>query len=43
MRIGFISDLHIDFNRQFDFLEILSQVIADKALDTVVFLGDTST
>ena len=43
MRIGFISDLHIDFNRQFDFLEILTEVIADKALDTVVFLGDTST
>lgn len=43
MRIGFISDLHIDFNRQFDFLKILPEVIADKGLDVVVFLGDTST
>lgn len=43
MRIGFISDLHIDFNRHHKFPEVMAKLIVEEELDTVVFLGDTAT
>lgn len=43
MRIGFISDLHIDYNKHHKFPEIMAQLIQEEGLDTVIFLGDTAT
>lgn len=43
MRIGFISDLHIDYNRHHRFPEIIAQIIEEESLDTVIFAGDTAT
>ncbi|MGF2384724.1 metallophosphoesterase [Lentilactobacillus otakiensis] len=42
MRIGFVSDLHIDFNRQYDFVSVLMQVVSDKRLDQLVIMGDSA-
>lgn len=42
MRIGFVSDLHIDFNRQYDFVSVLAQLVSDKKLDQLVIMGDSA-
>lgn len=42
MRIGFVSDLHIDFNRQYDFVSVLGQLISDENLDQLVIMGDSA-
>lgn len=42
MRIGFVSDLHIDFNRQYDFTAVLEQLVYDKHLDELVLMGDSA-
>ncbi|MFM9414279.1 metallophosphoesterase [Peptococcus simiae] len=43
MRIGFIGDLHIDYNTHHDFLTALAQACDQLDLDTIVFCGDTLT
>ncbi|WP_232365336.1 metallophosphoesterase [Lentilactobacillus fungorum] len=42
MRIGFISDLHTDFNRQYNFVAVLNQLIYTKQLDQLVIMGDSA-
>lgn len=42
MRIGFVSDLHTDFNRQYDFVTVLQQLINDERLDKIVIMGDSA-
>lgn len=42
MRIGFVSDLHIDFNRQYDFEAVLSKLIKIKQLDQLIIMGDSA-
>lgn len=42
MRIGFVSDLHTDFNRQYDFVTVLQQLINDERLDQLVIMGDSA-
>ncbi|WP_243686123.1 metallophosphoesterase [Lentilactobacillus rapi] len=42
MRIGFVSDLHIDFNRQYDFCDILAKLVQDEQLDRLVIMGDSA-
>ncbi len=43
MKIGFIGDLHMDYNTHHDFLESFTQVCNDQNLDKIVFAGDTTT
>lgn len=43
MRIGFISDVHLDYNRHHDFINALKQVISEKNIACLVFAGDTAT
>ena len=43
MKIGFIGDLHMDYNTHHDFLAEFTRVCEDEALDTIVFCGDTTT
>lgn len=43
MRIGFIGDLHIDYNTHHDFLTALAEACNRLKLDTIVFCGDTLT
>lgn len=43
MRIGFIGDLHMDYNSHHDFLSDFKHVCESQALDTIVFCGDTTT
>ena len=40
MKIGFIGDLHMDYNTHHDFLAEFTRVCEDEALDTIVFCGD---
>ncbi len=40
MRIGFISDLHIDINRHHNFITLISELAKEKKLDLLVILGD---
>ncbi|TLQ21208.1 phosphohydrolase [Lentilactobacillus parafarraginis] len=42
MRIGFVSDLHIDFNRRYDFVTVLTQLVHDMRLDQLVIMGDSA-
>lgn len=42
VRIGFVSDLHVDFNRRHDFISILTELVAKKHLDRLVIMGDTA-
>lgn len=42
MRIGFVSDLHTDFNRQYDFVTVLQQLINNERLDKIVIMGDSA-
>ncbi|WP_343208055.1 metallophosphoesterase [Anaerolentibacter hominis] len=43
MRIGFISDIHIDYNRHYNFVDLMAEAAERKQLDYLVFLGDTCT
>ncbi len=43
MRIGFIGDLHMDYNTHHDFLNAFQAVCHDLHLDKIVFCGDTTT
>ena len=43
MRIGFIGDLHMDYNTHHDFLSEFERVCETQALDVIVFCGDTTT
>lgn len=43
MKIGFIGDLHMDYNTHHDFLADFARICNDQALDTIVFCGDTTT
>lgn len=43
MRIGFISDIHLDYNRHHDFIKALKQIISEHRIDIMVFAGDTAT
>ncbi|MFT8399732.1 MAG: metallophosphoesterase [Lentilactobacillus diolivorans] len=42
MRIGFVSDLHTDFNRRYDFVKILLALVQDEQLDQLVVMGDSA-
>lgn len=42
VRIGFVSDLHVDFNRRHDFISTLTELVAKKHLDQLVIMGDTA-
>lgn len=42
MRIGAISDIHVDINREFPILELLSQKVTEKRLDCLLIAGDIS-
>ncbi len=42
MRIGFVSDLHIDFNRQYDFVAVLKTLVAQESLDELIIMGDSA-
>ncbi len=42
MRIGFVSDLHIDFNRKVNFIDVLKQLVDDEQLDELIIMGDTA-
>lgn len=43
MKIGFIGDLHIDYNTHHDFIKALTRVTEDLSLDYLIFCGDTIT
>ena len=43
MRIGFIGDLHIDYNTHHNFILALSKLSSDLSLDYLIFCGDTIT
>lgn len=43
MKIGFIGDLHIDYNTHHDFVSVFKQLCQDLCLDKIVFCGDTTT
>ncbi len=42
MKVGCISDIHIDMNREFDVLGVLAQTARKKQLDALVIAGDIS-
>jgi len=42
MKIGFISDIHIDVNREYSILEEISEHIREENIDVVVIAGDIS-
>lgn len=42
MRIGFISDLHIDFNRRHHFIAVVVELVKKERLDHLVIMGDTA-
>ena len=42
MKIGFISDIHIDVNRDYNILEEISEHIKEENIDVVVIAGDIS-
>ena len=42
MKLGCISDIHIDVNRDFAVLELLAQKVRDRRLDALVIAGDIS-
>lgn len=43
MRVGFIGDLHMDYNTHHDFLKAFTSVCQNLSLDIIVFCGDTTT
>lgn len=43
MKIGFIGDLHIDYNVHHDFTQAFEKLVATLGLDYLVFCGDTTT
>jgi Icc-related predicted phosphoesterase len=43
MKIGFIGDLHLDYNTHHDYIRAFSAVCTDIGLDKIVFCGDTTT
>lgn len=42
MRIGFISDLHIDINQDYPVMELLAEASLEKELDMLAIAGDVS-
>ncbi len=42
MKIGFIADIHVDFNRRHDFIEVFKECVKEMQLEAIVFAGDTS-
>lgn len=42
MRIGYISDLHIDFNRDFPILDALIKEVQEQNIETLLIGGDIS-
>lgn len=43
MKIGFIGDLHVDYNIHHDYVDAFRRVCEDLQLDTLIFCGDTTT
>ena len=43
MKIGFIGDLHMDYNTRHDFLAEFTRICKNLTLDALVFCGDTTT
>lgn len=43
MRIGFIADLHMDYNLRHDFIDSFARACDTMELDVIVFAGDTTT
>ncbi|MDO4281713.1 MAG: metallophosphoesterase [Peptococcaceae bacterium] len=43
MKIGFIGDLHMDYNTHHDFPACFARICENLSLDTIVFCGDTTT
>lgn len=43
MRIGFLSDLHTDYNHLYTFTQTLAKVVDQQRLDALCLLGDTAT
>lgn len=43
MRIGFIADLHIDYNIRHDFIDAFQKALKELDLDIIIFAGDTTT
>lgn len=43
MKLGFIGDLHMDYNHHHDFLATFVRLLNDLKLDTIIFCGDTTT
>ena len=43
MKIGFIGDLHIDYNVHHNFTQAFEKLVATLGLDYLVFCGDTTT
>lgn len=43
VRIGFIGDLHIDYNTHHNFLNAFAMICENIGLDVLIFCGDTTT
>ena len=43
MKIGFIGDLHIDYNVHHNFTQAFEKLVATLGLDYLIFCGDTTT
>lgn len=43
MKIGFIGDLHLDYNTHHDYIKSFAAICRNLHLDTIVFCGDTTT
>ena len=43
MKIGFIGDLHIDYNVHHNFTQAFERLVATLGLDYLIFCGDTTT
>ena len=42
MRIGLISDLHIDINKDYPIVELTAETAAEQMTDVLVIAGDIS-
>lgn len=43
LRIGFIADLHVDYNIRHNFIDAFQRAFESLALDVMIFAGDTTT
>ena len=42
MRVGLISDLHIDINKDYPIVELTAETAAEQMTDVLVIAGDIS-